>query len=117
MSGIFKVIKNKPKVEKEITKNFELGEAIVYAKLPSGFKIPTQVGNYNPDWAVVFETKNVKYVYFIAETKGSMSTLQLKGAESLKIEYARKHFARLNTGGLKYDVVKTYEDLTNKIFK
>ena len=65
----------------------------------------------------MFDTKVAKYVYFIAETKGSMSTMQLKGAEKLKIEYARKHFAKLGTDKLKYDVVATYEDLMNKVLK
>ena len=87
----------------------------VYAKLPSGFKIPTPVGNYNPDWAIVFNSDNVKHVYFIAETKGSMSTMQLKKLEELKIGYARKHFALLKDEDVEYDVVSTYDDLLNKI--
>ncbi|MHB8335820.1 MAG: restriction endonuclease [Ignavibacteriaceae bacterium] len=65
--------------------DLESGEILVYAKLPSGFKIPTPVGNYNPDWAIVFDTDQFKYVYFIAETKGSMESLQLKEIETIKI--------------------------------
>ena len=90
-------------------------EIVVYAKLPSGFKIPTPIGNYNPDWAIVFNRDTVKHVYFIAETKGSMSSMQLKKAESLKIEYARKHFELLESDHVKYDVVATYEDLRQKV--
>ena len=114
---IYDYVKTDSNIERKFAQELESGEAIVYAKLPSGFKIPTPVGNYNPDWAIVFDTKVAKYVYFIAETKGSMSTMQLKGAEKLKIEYARKHFAKLGTDKLKYDVVATYEDLMNKVLK
>ena len=114
---IYDYVKTDSNIERKFAQELESGEAMVYAKLPSGFKIPTPVGNYNPDWAIVFDTKVAKYVYFIAETKGSMSTMQLKGAEKLKIEYARKHFAKLGTESLKYDVVATYEDLMNKILK
>jgi type III restriction enzyme len=112
---IYDYVKTDSNKERSFAKELESGGAIVYAKLPYGFKIPTPVGNYNPDWAIVFETTDTKHIYFIAETKGSMSTLQLKGAEKLKIEYARKHFAKLDTENLKYDVVETYQDLTDKV--
>ena len=79
------------------------------------FKIPTPVGNYNPDWAIVFDTPNAKYIYFIAETKGSMSTMQLKRSEELKIEYAKKHFESLNEAHIKYGVITNYEDLMQKV--
>ena len=69
---IYDYVKTDSKIERKFAQELESGEAIVYAKLPSGFKIPTPVGNYNPDWAIVFETKETKHVYFIAETKGSM---------------------------------------------
>ena len=112
---IYDYVKTDSKIERKFAQELESGEAIVYAKLPNGFKIPTPVGNYNPDWAIVFDTPEAKYVYFIAETKGSMSTMQLKKSEELKIAYARKHFEKLGTENIKYDVVATYEDLTNKI--
>lgn len=89
-------------------------DVVVYAKLPRGFFIPTPVGNYNPDWAVAFTEGSVKHVYFVAETKGSLSTLQLKGVEEAKIECARKFFAEVNTkfeGHVKYDVVTDYSEL------
>lgn len=69
-------------------------EVVVYAKLPRGFFIPTPVGNYNPDWAIAFTEGVVKHIYFVAETKGSLSTLQLKGVENAKIECARKFLPR-----------------------
>ena len=89
-------------------------EVAVYAKLPRGFFIPTPVGDYNPDWAIAFTEGSVKHIYFVAETKGSLSTLQLKGVEDAKIECARKFFASLSeTNGrtVKYDVVTDYTEL------
>ena len=89
-------------------------EVAVYAKLPRGFFIPTPVGNYNPDWAIAFTEGSVKHVYFVAETKGSLSTLQLKGVEDAKIECARKFFAALSekhNQDVKYDVVTDYTEL------
>jgi type III restriction enzyme len=85
--------------------------------LPHGFKIPTPVGNYNPDWAIVFDDKDVKHIYFIAETKGSMSTLQLKGVEKQKIDYARKHFESLSCSDVYYDVVDSFDSLMEKVMK
>lgn len=89
-------------------------EIAVYAKLPRGFFIPTPVGDYNPDWAIAFNEGSVKHVYFVAETKGSLSTLQLKGAEQAKIDCAKKFFAKLtekNGEDVKYDVVTDYAQL------
>lgn len=89
-------------------------EVAVYAKLPRGFFIPTPVGNYNPDWAIAFTEGSVKHVYFVAETKGTLSTLELKGVENQKIECARKFFATLNESNredVTYDVVTDYSKL------
>ena len=89
-------------------------EVVVYAKLPRGFFIPTPVGAYNPDWAIAFQEGTVKHVYFVAETKGSLSSLQLKGAELVKIDCARKFFASLHAKddkSVKYDVVTDYGQL------
>lgn len=101
------------KNEQDFAKSLENGEVTVYAKLPNGFKIPTPVGNYNPDWAIVFENKDFKYVYFIAETKGSMNSLELRDVEKAKIECAKKHFESISNGSVKYDVVDSYESLIN----
>ena len=89
-------------------------EVAVYAKLPRGFSIPTPVGDYNPDWAIAFTEGTVKHIYFVAETKGSLSSLQLKGVEAAKIECARKFFASLNEKNgenVKYEVVTDYTEL------
>ena len=89
-------------------------EVAVYAKLPRGFFIPTPVGDYNPDWAIAFTEGSVKHVYFVAETKGSLSTLQLRGVEDAKIECARKFFASLsekNGRDVTYDVITDYTEL------
>ena len=102
-------------IEKKFAEKLESGEVTVYAKLPNDFKIPTPVGNYNPDWAIVFDNKSFKYIYFIAETKGDMSSLQLKGAEQAKIACAKKHFECISNGEVKYDVVDSYESLINMI--
>jgi type III restriction enzyme len=69
-------------------------EVVVYAKLPRGFLIPTPVGDYNPDWAISFKEGAVKHIYFVAETKGSMSSMDLREIEKTKIKCARKFFER-----------------------
>jgi type III restriction enzyme len=88
-------------------------EVVVYAKLPRGFFIPTPVGNYNPDWAIAFKEGSVKHIYFVAETKGSMSTMELREIEKCKISCARKFFAGITTDQVKYDVVSDYAKLMN----
>jgi len=90
-------------------------EVVVYAKLPRGFLIPTPVGDYNPDWAISFKEGSVKHIYFVAETKGSMSSMQLRAIEEKKIECARKFFDEINRRitpeHVKYDVVTSYGKL------
>ena len=88
-------------------------EVVVYAKLPRGFFIPTPVGNYNPDWAIAFKEGAVKHIYFVAETKGSMSSMELRKIEECKIDCARKFFAGITTDQVKYDVVSDYQKLMN----
>ncbi len=104
------------KVERDFVTELDTSkEVVVYAKLPRGFLIPTPVGDYNPDWAISFKVGSVKHVYFVAETKGSMSTMQLRALEEKKIECARKFFenlnSRLNPEHVKYDVVTDYGKL------
>lgn len=112
---IYDYVVTDSKVERTFVNELDTStEVAVYAKLPRGFFIPTPVGDYNPDWAIAFKEGSVKHVYFVAETKGSLSTLQLKGVEDAKIECARKFFASLNKkggGDVTYDVVTDYTEL------
>ncbi|TLS75306.1 restriction endonuclease subunit R [Mariprofundus erugo] len=104
------------KIERDFVTELDTSaEVVVYAKLPRGFLIPTPVGDYNPDWAISFKEGSVKHIYFVAETKGSMSSMQLRAVEEKKIECARKFFDKLNTqissDHVKYDVVTDYGKL------
>ncbi|MDR2728395.1 MAG: hypothetical protein LBB56_04625, partial [Chitinispirillales bacterium] len=91
-------------------------EVVVYAKLPrgpKGFYIPTPVGNYSPDWAIAFKRGSVKHIFFIAETKGTMNSLNLKPIEKAKIDCAKKLFNEISTAGVKYHEIDSYENLLN----
>ncbi len=100
------------KNEREFVRELDAStEVVVYAKLPRGFFIPTPVGNYNPDWAIAFQEGKVKHVYFVAETKGSMSSMDLRQIEESKIACARKFFAKITSNQVKYDVVDGFGKL------
>lgn len=106
--------------EKEFARDLDTAEEVaVYAKLPGGFSIPTPVGNYNPDWAIAFKAGSVKHVYFVAETKGSMSEMQLREIEKQKIACAKKFFTALEKKDTKYHVtynkVASYADLLSAV--
>ena len=107
---VFTDSKNEKAFVTELDKSTEV---VVYAKLPRGFFIPTPVGNYNPDWAIAFKDGAVKHIYFVAETKGSMSSMELRKIEECKIDCARKFFAGIATDQVKYDVVTDYGKLMN----
>lgn len=92
-------------------------EVFIYAKLPRGFFIPTPVGHYSPDWAIVFHEGAVKHIYFVAETKGTMESLNLCPIEKSKIDCAKKLFAKLSDGLVTYDHVSNYQELLNKVLK
>lgn len=99
-------------IENKLADNLEKEKIVkVYSKLPRGFKIPTPVGDYAPDWAIVFDEKEVKYIYFIAETKGSLDSLNIRKIEEIKINCAKKLYAALSSENLKYDVITNYERL------
>jgi len=109
---IYDFVVTDSKIERDFALELETSQDVqVYAKLPKGFFIPTPVGNYNPDWAIVFKEGHVKHIYFIAETKGSLESMELREVEKAKIECARRHFEKLSNGQLKYDVVDSYEKL------
>ena len=86
-------------------------EVAVYAKLPKGFHIPTPVGNYSPDWAIAFQEGEVKHIYFVAETKGSMSSMDLREIERSKISCAEKLFAQISTSNVVYSKIDSFETL------
>ena len=92
-------------------------EVAVYVKLPKSFYIPTPVGQYSPDWAIAFHEDKVKHIYFVAETKGSLSSMQLRMVEEAKNHCAREHFKAISTETIVYDIVDSYETLMNKVMK
>ena len=108
-------------VDSDIEKNFAIDldrdedKVCVYAKLPKTFRIPTPVGNYSPDWAIAFYENSVKYIYFIAETKGSEQ--HRDEIEIAKNLCAKKLFEKLNGGNVHYDVVNSYQQLMNVMNK
>lgn len=107
-------------IEKKFVQELDTSsEVIVYAKLPRGFLIPTPVGDYNPDWAISFKEGSVRHIYFVAETKGTMSSMKLREIEQTKIECARKFFDELATHQsnerIKYDVVTDYAKLMDLV--
>lgn len=104
--------------EKAFASELDLQEEVaVYVKLPGGFYINTPVGKYNPDWAIAFNDGKVKHIYFVAETKGSLSSLQLRDIENLKINCARAHFKAISNDSVKYDVVDSYKTLLEKVLR
>lgn len=92
-------------------------DVAVYVKLPDGFYISTPVGKYNPDWAIAFYEDTVKHIYFVAETKGSMSSMQLRLIEQSKIHCAREHFKAISGDNVVYDVVDSYKSLMEKVMR
>lgn len=105
-------------VEHDFAKNLDASnEVAIYVKLPSGFYISTPVGHYNPDWAIAFNKGDVKHIYFVAETKGSMKSMQLKSIEESKIHCAREHFKAISGDNVVYDVVDSYQTLLEKVMK
>ena len=99
-------------IERRFAKDMDLADEVcVYAKLPRDFSIPTPVGNYSPDWAIAFHKGTVKHIFFIAETKGTMETLNLRPIEKAKIDCARKLFKKLSGENVVYDSVDSYQHL------
>jgi len=86
-------------------------DVIVYAKLPRSFYISTPIANYSPDWAIVFDKDKVRHIYFVAETKGSDSDMDLRAIEKLKIHCANEHFKEISGNVVKFEKVSSYEKL------
>ena len=84
-----------------------------YAELQAERKIPMSM----EDWAIVFHEGKVKHIYFVAETKGTMESLNLRPIEKSKIDCAKKLFAKLSDGLVTYDHVDSYQELMNKVLQ
>ncbi|MEN4903174.1 DEAD/DEAH box helicase family protein [Luteimonas sp. TWI1437] len=117
---IYDYVLTDSKVEREFVRELDTAsEVVVYAKLPRGFLIPTPVGDYNPDWAISFKEGAVKHIYFVAETKGSMSSMDLREIERTKIKCARKFFDEMNRRfapeNIKYEVVDSFGKLMDVV--
>ena len=94
---VWEYVETDSDVERKFLAELEqhVNEVIVYAKLPKNFVIPTPFGGYNPDWAIAFNQDKVRHVYFVAETKGSTSEIDLRETEKQKIASAKAFFAKL----------------------
>ena len=85
---------------------------LIFAKLPRKLKIPTPVGSYAPDWAIVFNDGcGVRHVFFVAETKGSLDKMELRGVEKAKTECAKRLFNSISTNITRYGVVDSFARL------
>ena len=101
-------------IERKCAEDMDLDDkVVVYAKLPRGFQIPTPVGNYAPDWAIAFQKGTVKHIYFVAETKGSMESMDLRPIEQAKIKCAKTLFNEISTDDVVYGQVDSYQNLLN----
>lgn len=110
------VIFDSPTVEKPFAEKLDISDKVsVYVKLPRGFYISTPVGKYNPDWAIAFNKGAVKHVYFVAETKGSLSSLDLRKIEDAKIHCATEHFKAISCDTVMFGVVDSYESLLDLV--
>lgn len=99
-------------IERKFAEDLDAAEEVcVYAKLPRTFQIPTPVGNYSPDWAIAFYEGKVKHIFFVAETKGTMESLELRPIEQAKISCAKKLFNEMSTSKVKYHDVDSYQSL------
>ena len=94
---VWEYVETDSDVERKFLAELEqhINEVVVYAKLPKNFVIPTPFGGYNPDWAIAFNQDKVRHVYFVAETKGSTSEIDLRETEKQKISSAKAFFAKL----------------------
>ena len=101
-------------IERRFAEDLDAAEEVcVYAKLPRTFQIPTPVGNYSPDWAIAFYEGTVKHIFFVAETKGTMETLNLRPIEQAKISCAKKLFNEMSNSKVVYHDVDSYQSLLN----
>jgi len=101
--------------ERTFAEQLEKNEAIkVYAKLPGWFKVPTPLGPYNPDWAILVDKDGAERLYFVVETKSSLFTDDLRDKEDSKLKCGVAHFAELaayNTPAARFIKARNIGDL------
>jgi type III restriction enzyme len=108
---IYNYLTSDSKIESDFANDLDnSAEVVVYAKLPKSFVIATPVANYSPDWAIVFDKDKVRYIYFVAETKGSDSDMDLRGIEQLKLHCAGEHFKSISAA-VRFERVSSYDKL------
>ncbi|NNM84945.1 MAG: DEAD/DEAH box helicase family protein [Phycisphaerales bacterium] len=106
-----------PDVEHKFAREFEDSKQVkLYAKLPDWFKIPTPLGNYNPDWAVVVELDGQEKLYFVVESKGSIFADAIRPTEQAKIDCGKKHFEALDTG-VEFTKADTFDNFMGQVVK
>jgi type III restriction enzyme len=109
---IYDYLTTDSKTENTFAKQLEdATEVTVYAKLPKSFYVTTPIANYSPDWAIVFDKEQVRHIYFVAETKGSESDMELREIEKLKLHCASKHFQEISGVEVHFAKISTYEKL------
>lgn len=103
--------------ERSFADQLEKNDAVrVYAKLPGWFKVPTPLGSYNPDWAVLLRTDDGERLYFVVETKGGLFTDDLRDREGAKIACGKAHFGalRVSEPAAEYVVARSFDDVLNR---
>jgi type III restriction enzyme len=109
---IYDFLTSDSKIESDFATALENStEVVVYAKLPKSFYVSTPVANYSPDWAIVFDKDKVRHIYFVAETKGSDSDMDLREIEKLKIHCAEQHFDSIGGKEVQFKKVASYDTL------
>ncbi|WP_421896333.1 type III restriction-modification system endonuclease [Marinoscillum sp.] len=109
---IYDFLTSDSKIESDFAEALEKStEVVVYAKLPKSFYVTTPVANYSPDWAIVFDKDKVRHIYFVAETKGSDSDMDLREIEKLKIHCANEHFKEISGSEVRFEKVSSYDKL------
>lgn len=109
------VVYDSATIERPFAEELELNKSVkVYAKLPGWFTVPTPLGLYNPDWAVLVESDGEERLYFVVETKGTLLADEIRATESAKIDCAKAHFSALNTveDKIEYVVARNINDFT-----
>ena len=113
---IYDFLTSDSKIESDFATALENStEVVVYAKLPKSFYVSTPVANYSPDWAIVFDKDKVRHIYFVAETKGSDSDMDLREIEKLKIHCATEHFKEISGMDVQFKQVASYDSLRSML--